>query len=266
MDLVCYWVRFVIFGIGSGVESGSAFSLNRAQKRHALADDVKKQIRENLNVMLLQKTSNEITAGVILAAGMSRRFKSPKQLLKVGGDFMINRVIDAALKSRLETVILVLGHCFAEALAAIGSRIDSPRLAVAFNPDYKEGLSGSLRAGFQALEGGPWSSIMFLHGDQPMLDSAVINDMLTKFSGSKKKICIPVCGGEPKTPVIISKAFFPEFSRIKGDIGARRIIRANAAKTLEIEMNDPLPFFDIDTREDVERLESLIDAARPKAF
>ena len=210
--------------------------------------------------MLLKKSfgENEITAGIIMAAGMSRRFKSPKQLLKIKGRFMINRVIDAALESRLDAIILVLGHRLEDVREAIGKRIDSTRLAVAVNPEYKKGLSGSLRAGVQALEGHRCSSIMFLHGDQPMLDSATINEMLTRFKASKKKICVPVCGGKRKTPVIFNKTFFPEFVHIKGDIGARRIIRANPREILEVEMNDPLPFFDIDTRQDLERLKFLL--------
>ena len=213
-----------------------------------------------LTPMLLKKSfgKNEITAGIIMAAGMSRRFKSPKQLLKIKGRFMINRVIDAALESRLDAIILVLGHRLEDVREAIGKRIASPRLGVAVNPEYQKGLSGSLKAGFQALEGRRCSSIMFLHGDQPMLDSATINEMLTRFKASKKKICVPVCEGERKTPVILSKAFFPEFVHIKGDIGARRIIRANPGDILEVAMNDPLPFFDIDTRQDLERLKFLL--------
>ncbi|MCP3956038.1 MAG: NTP transferase domain-containing protein, partial [Desulfobacterales bacterium] len=79
-------------------------------------------------------------AGIILAAGLSRRFGQPKQLLQVGGELIINRVVDTALNSRLDKVFVVLGHRHKEILAAMGDRLKAPCLNVVINRNYRQGL------------------------------------------------------------------------------------------------------------------------------
>lgn len=59
--------------------------------------------------IIFMKATDPI-AGIVLAAGMSKRFGRPKQLLQIGKAFLINRVVDAALNSCLDAVIVVLGH------------------------------------------------------------------------------------------------------------------------------------------------------------
>ncbi|VEN73671.1 putative MobA-related glycosyltransferase [Candidatus Desulfarcum epimagneticum] len=196
------------------------------------------------------------TAGIILAAGMSKRFGSPKQLARIQGERMINRVIDACLDSNLDPVVAVLGARFDAVLAAIGERVRSPRLAVARNFAYRQGLSASLRAGLGALKSpGP---VMFVHGDQPFVSAAVINEMLEKFNASDKQICFPALGGKQKTPTLFSETFFFDLLGVTGDAGAREIIRQNLSEALVLEMKAPLPFFDIDTPEDLERVRSYL--------
>ncbi len=50
------------------------------------------------------------TAGIVLAAGMSQRFEGTKQLVRFKGKYLLERVLDDALNSQLEHVVLVLGH------------------------------------------------------------------------------------------------------------------------------------------------------------
>ena len=54
--------------------------------------------------------TDAIVSGVILAAGASSRMGRPKQLLPFGGKPLLQHVIDEALASSLDEVILVLGH------------------------------------------------------------------------------------------------------------------------------------------------------------
>jgi len=90
-------------------------------------------------------------SGVVLAAGASTRMGRPKQLLPVGDRCLLRRVIDAALASRLDEVIVVLGHRADEigsalALDAVG------RARVVVNSEHADGQSTSLRCGLRAAD------------------------------------------------------------------------------------------------------------------
>ena len=192
---------------------------------------------------------NKKTAGIILAAGMSQRFGRPKQLLKLGDRCMLERVLDSALASRLAKIVLVLGHDYQKITAALKSNTDQPRLQVVINRRYREGQSTSLQAGLSVVYS-EFQSVMFLLGDQPRLSSGIIDQLLEGFWGSQKYICVPVYRGIRGNPTIFSRAMYCHLMALKGDIGGRQIIQARPGRVLQVEVDDPLCFWDIDTPQD----------------
>ena len=193
------------------------------------------------------------TAGIILAAGMSKRFGKPKQLLQLGGRFMVEWVLDAALNSRLEKIFLVLGHRYEDILREVGAKTEHPKIRVVVNHEYREGLSASLRAGVLEI-GSAYPSAMFLLGDQPLVDSKTIDHLLERFRMSDKTIGVPVFGNRRGNPAIFANRYYPRLLDIKGDIGARRIIQDHPAEVLEVPVENPRCFFDVDTAEDFQKL------------
>jgi molybdenum cofactor cytidylyltransferase len=197
------------------------------------------------------------TAGIILAAGASTRFGQPKQLLRLKDKYLIERVLDAALASRLKQTILVLGHEHRKILQALENKIKHPRLAVVINKRYHEGQSISLIAGFLRIKD-TYPSVMFLLGDQPMLNTETINRLLDKFWSCDKDICVPVYHGKRGNPTIFSNRFYHLIMHLRGDTGAREIIRAHPDCVLRMEVDDPHLFFDIDTQKDLASLEAYL--------
>ncbi|CAB1064506.1 hypothetical protein D1BOALGB6SA_9302 [Olavius sp. associated proteobacterium Delta 1] len=197
------------------------------------------------------------TAGVILAAGMSQRFGPPKQLVKLKNKYLFEWVLDAALASRLDKAVLVLGHENQKILQALGPKANHPRLQVVINNRYQEGQSRSLQAGLIEIQT-QLSSVMFLLGDQPMLKSATIDHMLDGFWHSEKDICVPVWNRKRGNPTIFSRAMYCNLMALEGDIGARQIIRSNHERVLYIELDDPLCFRDIDSPKDYEDIQRLL--------
>ena len=86
-------------------------------------------------------------AGIILAGGSSRRFGRPKQLLKLKGKYLLEHLLNAALGSRLDEVVLVLGHAHQNILQKLEAYAGQTRLQVVINHRYNEGQSRSLQAG-----------------------------------------------------------------------------------------------------------------------
>ena len=194
------------------------------------------------------------TTGIILAAGMSTRFGKPKQLLRLKGKYLIECVLDAALNSHLENIILVLGYKNREIFEAISEKAYHPALQVVVNDRFSEGLSQSLLAGLRMVQK-TFPSVMFLLGDQPMVDSRMINHLLDRFWKSHKDICVPTFQGKRGNPTIFSRNLYNQLLDIKGDVGARNIIKEHPEHVLYVEIDNSLYFLDIDTEEDLTRIQ-----------
>ena len=203
------------------------------------------------------------TAGIILAGGSSTRFGRPKQLLKLKEKYLLDHVLSAALGSELNHIVLVLGHDHQNILQALETRTTQERLQVVINHRYLEGQSRSLQAGLQKIRQA-FPAVMFLLGDQPLLNSNTIDHLLDRFRHSGKDICVPVCEGKRRNPTIFNRVLYDQLMAIEGDIGARDIIRANPERVLYLELDDPLCFFDIDSQKDFENLQSLLESSIPK--
>ncbi len=197
------------------------------------------------------------TAGIILAAGSSVRFGRPKQLTTLKDKCLVERVIDAALDSRLRTVVLVLGHAHQKIVNTLGTKGRHPKLEIVINHHYIDGQSTSLKVGLSRVMQ-DFSAVMYLLADQPMINSNIIDDLLEAFHASAKDICVPVFEGQRGSPAIFRRSVYEEIMKIKGDIGARKLIDQNADRVLFAEIKDPLCFYDIDTPQDLENLKDQI--------
>jgi len=211
--------------------------------------------------ILVQNSVNHIiqqnqTAGIILAAGESKRFGRPKQLLRLKGRYLIEWVLDAALESDLSRIILVLGYAHQEIRQALGEKLRHAKLQLEVNPHYQKGQSHSLQVGLSRIEN-TFPAVMFLLADQPLVDAATINCLLDKFWSADKDIGVPTFHGKRGNPSIFSQKFYKHIMEIKGDIGARQIIKSHPERVLGIEIKNPLFFSDVDTPEDFEKINKL---------
>lgn len=200
------------------------------------------------------------TAGIILAAGESTRFGEPKQLLRLKDKCLIEWVLNAALNSELDRIVLVLGYAHQKILQTLGEKSYHSKLLVAINSQYQKGQSLSLQIGLSKVKD-DYPAVMFLLGDQPMLNAATINILLERFWADDKDICVPIYRGKRKTPAIFRRRFYNRLMGIKGDMGARQLIDENPDRVVAVEMENPICFFDIDTPQDFERLKKNLKKA-----
>ncbi len=199
---------------------------------------------------------NKSTAGIVLAAGRSKRFGQTKQLLKLANKYLLEWVLEAALASRLSKIVLVLGHQHDRIMQALGPKLSQPRLQVVINHRYAEGQSQSLRAGLSVVRK-EFAAAMFLLGDQPGLQSDIIDHLLECFWNSRKSICVPVCRGYRGNPTIFGRSMYCKLMAIEGDAGARNIIHNHPEWVLNVESDDPACFKDIDVSADYEDLKKI---------
>jgi len=183
-------------------------------------------------------------AGVVLAAGRSSRLGRPKQLLPLAGLPLLAHVLRSASESSLDDVVVVLGH---EAPAIRGAVGDWGQRVVV-NPDYAAGQSTSIRAGLAALDPAT-EAVLFLLGDQPGVGPATIDAVVAEYGRSRAPIVVPVYGAAVGNPVLFDRALFPELAALRGDRGARGIVRRRSDQAARVAVaGDPPP--DVDTEAD----------------
>lgn len=190
-------------------------------------------------------------SGIILAAGSSTRMGRAKQLLPWGTRPLLQHVVDAAAASRLDEIILVLGHRAEEIRVAI----DCPaRVRVVVNTDYAEGQSTSLRAGLRAASPDAEGAAVLL-GDQPGVSAQLIDLVAEAFTSSAAGVARPVyagAGGQrvPGHPVLLARRLWPDMDKLRGDQGARDLLLAHPEWICEVSVEGEAAPRDVDTWED----------------
>ena len=193
-------------------------------------------------------------SGIVLAAGSSERMGTPKQLLTLGERCLLQHVIDAALGSQLDEVVVVLGHRADEVSAALTLPSAAP-VRIARNPHWAEGQSGSLRCGLEAVDERCAAAAVLL-ADQPELRPADIDRVADAFRESGASAARPVypeAGGAPGHPVLLARRIWPEVCALSGDSGARVLFAAHPSWLLEVPLPGKPPV-DIDRPEDHRRI------------
>jgi molybdenum cofactor cytidylyltransferase len=186
---------------------------------------------------------------IVLAAGASTRFGSPKQLVRISGRPLLHSAVTRASEVVGSALIVVLGAGAAE-LAPLLKH--SPGLVVV-NQDWREGLASSIRAGIARLPL-TCAGAMLLLADQP----AVTADDLRRLAGTWRKqpqyIAAALYAGAPGVPAIFPRSVFQQLARLRGDQGARALLRRSADRLVRVPM--PGAAIDIDTPEDLLALEA----------
>jgi molybdenum cofactor cytidylyltransferase len=194
-------------------------------------------------------------SGVILAAGASTRMGRPKQLLPLSDRPLLQQALDEATASRLDEVIVVLGHRAGEIREAI--RIPSGRaVRVVVNPDGAGGQSASLRLGLRSANPRA-AAVAVLLGDQPRVTRRLIDRVAEAFLAGGSPAARPVYSGPgggrvPGHPVLLARRIWPEVDALRGDQGARDLLCSRPDWLLEIPVEGEPPA-DLDTWEDYRR-------------
>lgn len=188
---------------------------------------------------------------LILAAGQSRRMgKENKLLAEVNGKPMVRHVADAVAASKAASMTVVLGH---EA-DAVRAALADLKPSYAYNPDYAEGLSTSLKAGLAAV-GEDVDGVIVCLGDMPRIGTATIDRMIAAFDPVEgRSIVVPTRRGKRGNPVLFAKRFFEEMAGVSGDVGARHLIGNHEDLAVEIEVDDESVLTDVDTPEALARI------------
>jgi CTP:molybdopterin cytidylyltransferase MocA len=183
-----------------------------------------------------------MTGGLVLAAGGSSRFGSPKQLAEVRGRPLLAHAVDAICAvEAIDDVVVVLG---AEA-DAIAAAVDLRRARAVTCPDWQRGQAASVRCGLAALSG--CDQVVVVLGDELGVTASLIADVVSAAAGGSARATYD---GRPGHPVVLGPDALSRAGELAGDRGFRDLL--GDARSFEAgHLADP---HDIDTPQDLERM------------
>lgn len=188
---------------------------------------------------------------IVLAAGKSTRMRGRNKLLaKVDGKTMIRKVVETALNSKVDEVIVVLGWQAKKVRDALG---DLPcRLVV--NKDYEGGQSSSVKAGLREVSDAT-RAILVLPGDIAKIDSRSINLVLEEYDQGKAPIIVAGHEGRSGHPILLDKAVFKEIEQIdEQTFGLKAVVKKHEGEMRLVETGSGNVLTDVDTPEDLKQL------------
>lgn len=194
--------------------------------------------------------------GIILAAGRGKRFAAGNKLsILVEGKSVLRHVVENALASKLDPVVVVLG-CDADSALKLLNGIEDPRLRVVFNPLWASGKASSIEVGLRECPAGI-PGVLSLMGDMPMVKPWLINRVISEFELSDR-LTFPVFpsvdGPRKGYPTVFPKSLFAEIKALTGDDTMRDAVQRHWSEAIKITLDDSETQLDVDTAQDLELL------------
>ena len=182
---------------------------------------------------------------IILAAGESKRMKTPKMLLPFHGKTIIEKVIENVRDSKTDRTVVVLGSDKDKILKVTG------QLPVmhCYNENYKQGMLSSVICGFRSLPANFEAALVIL-GDQPGIGPEIIDGIIDAYRISGKGILMPVYKSMHGHPLLIDRKYRDEIEKLDPDKGLRSLYRKFTDDVFEVRSEYPAILKDIDTEED----------------
>jgi CTP:molybdopterin cytidylyltransferase MocA len=186
----------------------------------------------------------------VLAAGGGSRFGGGKLLARLGGQPILEMVLDNLREAPVDEVIVVVG-ADAERLREVCERYGVRTVA---NEEWERGQSTSVRAGLRACGG---EAAVILLGDQPFVGADAVERLVAAFAEGAN-VAVATYRGKRRNPVLFSREVWPLLeAELAGDEGARSVLRRHLDLVVDVPcegVGDPT---DVDTREDLRRLEEM---------
>ena len=198
----------------------------------------------------------ESTGLIILAAGGSQRLGRPKQLLPYEGISLLKHSIKAGIDSIAEEIIVVLG-AHADLVA---KEITENKVQVVVNTEWQEGIASSIRFGLQTLikAKSGINGVVIMLCDQPYVTACLINELAMGDQNTGKQIIASTYEDVIGVPAWFHKDLFPDLLQLKGDTGARAVIRQHINEVATVDFLQGS--VDIDTEGDYNAFMEAIQA------
>lgn len=185
---------------------------------------------------------------IVLAAGASSRFGSPKQLVRVDGRPLLHAAVSRAVEVAGHAVSVVLGAHAAD----LAPLLRHTAASIVINRDWSEGMASSIRAGVSRLPGS-CGGVMLVLADQAAVTAEDLRRLATSWRRQPDYVVAAQYGATLGAPAIFPASYFRDLTELRGDRGAQALFKRNPDRVIRVPMDSAS--IDIDTPEDLLRLD-----------
>ena len=186
-------------------------------------------------------------SAILLAAGKSKRLKGENKLIKnFKGKPLINHILSSLIKSKVNKIFIVAGYQN-QKIKKIA--LKSKKITFVINSQYLKGISTSIKCGLKKISK---KNIGFLiaHADMPLVSKTILNTLCSALKNKNKEIFIPVYKKKVGNPLAFKYSMIKSLKKIKGDRGAKKLIRSNKSKVQLVKMKSKSILIDFDQLKD----------------
>ena len=184
---------------------------------------------------------------IFLAAGQSKRIKYENKLVKrYKKTPLINHSLKVLHKSKVNKVIIVLGHQHKEVKKII---LKNKKNIFIYNKDYKKGMASSIKVGLKKVARNDKGFIV-VQSDMPFIKVSDINRICSSILKKKHLVHALKFKNRVGNPIGFYTPVLSKFKKLKGDYGAKFMVKRLKKQTNFIKVKSGKIFKDFDLKKD----------------
>ena len=186
-------------------------------------------------------------SAILLAAGQSQRLiGGNKLIIKYKEVPLINHILKSLIKSKVNKIIIVLGYESNKIKKII---LKNKKIIFINNPNYKKGISSSIKCGLKKLSNKN-KGFIIAQSDMPLVTFSLINKIYNSIIKSNKLVHVLKNNNKIGNPIGFNIETKIKFKKIKGNMGARKMVKKLSKNTNFLSTNSKAIFKDLDLKKD----------------
>jgi molybdenum cofactor cytidylyltransferase len=188
-----------------------------------------------------------VIKAILLAAGQSKRMKSENKLIKLYKNKpLINYSLNILTKSKVNKIILVLGHQHKEVKKIIKK---NKKIIFTYNKNYKQGMASSIKTGLKKISKNN-KGFIIAQSDMPFVKQSDINKICRSINSKKFLVHALKYKNRVGNPIGFDSSLIKKFKNIKGQFGAKFMVKRLKNRTNFIKTKSIKSFKDFDKASD----------------
>ena len=180
---------------------------------------------------------------ILLAAGQSKRMKSENKLIKLYKNKpLINYSLNVLKKSKVNKIIIVLGHQHKEVKKIIKK---NKKIIFTYNKNYKQGMASSIKTGLKKISKND-KGFIIVQSDMPFVKQSDINKICRSINSKKFLVHALKYKNRVGNPIGFDSSLIKKFKNIKGQFGAKFMVKRLKNRTNFINISSLKSFKDFD--------------------